>query len=124
MATLTATIMALAPSQFSFRIPLEISLESEDFYTGPPRESTASSQHYTITAPEKSASSKPERRSRGVPIFPPRNNPAAYQAWIASDSEYDYENGDDNRDDEDEDENIYGGTMAVKSLGEAAKRIQ
>ena len=79
MATLTATIIAtatLAPSQFSF--------ESEDFYTSPPRESTASSQHYTITVPEKSENSKPERRSREVPIFPPRNNPAAYQAWIAS----------------------------------------
>lgn len=116
MATLTATIIAtatLAPSQFSFCIPPEISLESEDFYTGLPRESTASSQHYTITAPEKSASSKPERRSRGVPIFPPRNNPATYQAWIASDSEYDYENGD-NRDDDDEDENIYGGTNSSR----------
>jgi len=85
MATLiitTTTIITttLAPSQSSFRIPPEISLDNNNFYTGPPRKSTASSQRYAIIALRKSVSSKPERRSRGVPLFPLKSQ-EVLEAW-------------------------------------------
>ena len=80
IATLTTATM-LAPSKSLFRIPPEISLNNNNFYTGPPKKLTASSQHHAITAPKKSASSTPKRRSRGVPLFPPRSE-EALEAWV------------------------------------------
>ena len=66
----------LAPSQSSFRIPYEILLNKNNFYTSPPKRSTALSQYYAITAPEKSASSKPKRKNIKVPLFPPKSQEA------------------------------------------------
>ena len=70
-----ATVASSQPLRFHS----EISLDNINFYTAPPEKPRAS-QHHAITAPEKSTSSKPERRNRGVPLFPPKSQ-EALKAW-------------------------------------------
>ena len=52
-------IATLAPSQSLFRIPPKISLNNNNFYTSPPRKSTASLRYYIVIASKEGTSSVP-----------------------------------------------------------------
>ncbi|KAF2195001.1 hypothetical protein K469DRAFT_2029 [Zopfia rhizophila CBS 207.26] len=53
----------VAISQYSFRKPLEISLDDINFYTGPSKNPTASRPDRTLAAPEKRPISNSEKKA-------------------------------------------------------------
>lgn len=87
-ATTVTMAASVAASQKSFRFPLEVSLNRNNFYTGPPQKPT-SSRHHAITTPKERPRGKSKKKEKKKRALTPTMQMAKHWGLLHSDTECD-----------------------------------